>query len=204
MPNPLPRVRWPHTYPVCLLLGIVLALGVTATTAYIQFRMLQPLQRYYLPTFLKICLLPVKQDVKLIEVWTANQPHGYVMAVDPWIKITREHNHTLFVLTDDALQAGVSRPRFYEARGLNPKTIRPFFESSLYHGSIPATFRLTLIILGLSLPLGMVLGARFDQQHQEAARRGILIRGPLLMDPRQAKKYLKGDGIALFLEPSSK
>jgi hypothetical protein len=204
MPNRMPHVKWPHTYPICMLLGVVWAVGLTAATGYIQYRMLQPLQRYYLGSFIKSCVLPMKQDVKFIEVWTHSEHGGYVMAVDPWIKITREHNQTVFALTDGALQAGLSRPRFYEARVINPKTIQPFYESSIYHGTVPATFRVTLCVLGIALAAGMVTGAWFDQKHQEAARRGVQIRGPLLMDPRKAHKYLKGDGIALFLEPKSR
>ncbi len=43
----LPRIKWPHTYPICVLLGIAVALFVTIATAYVQIRLLQPLQRYY-------------------------------------------------------------------------------------------------------------------------------------------------------------
>lgn len=187
-----------------MLFGILLAFGLTAATGYIQFRMLQPLQRYYLAPFIKVNLLPMKQNLKLIEVWSRSNHGGYVMAVDPWIAIKQEQKRSLFVLTDEAVQAGLSRPRFFDAQGIKPQTIRPFFESSIYHGSIPATFRLTLCVFGISLAAGMVIGAWFDQQHQQAARRGVQIRGPRMMTPRQAQKYLKGDGIALFLEPKTK
>ncbi len=66
----LPAVPWPHTYPLCMLFGVVLALGLTAATAYLQIKMMRPLQRYYLVPFLKSSLLPMRQDLKLVEVHT--------------------------------------------------------------------------------------------------------------------------------------
>jgi hypothetical protein len=92
----------------------------------------------------------------------------------------------------------------FEAPSIAPPTIRPFFEKSIYAGTVPAAFRLTLCVFGISLAAGMIAGAFFDQRHRERARRGVLIRGPRLMNPREAQKYLKGDGIALFLEPNAK
>jgi len=208
----LPAVPWPHTYPICMLFGVVLALGLTAATAYVQIKMMQPLQRYYLVPFLKSSLLPMRQHLKLVEVHTkAGQGvasraavGGYVMAIDPWIKVIQHQRQTLFVLTDEGLRLGLSRPRVFEAPSIAPPTIRPLFEKSIYAGTVPAAFRLTLCVFGISLAAGMIAGAFFDQRHRERARRGVLIRGPRLMNPREAQKYLKGDGIALFLEPNAK
>ena len=41
----LPQIKWPHTYPICMLFGIVMALLVTIAAAYIQVRLLRSLQR---------------------------------------------------------------------------------------------------------------------------------------------------------------
>ena len=208
----LPAVPWPHTYPLCMLFGVVLALGLTAATAYLQIKMMPTLQRFYLVPFLKSSLLPMRQDLKLVEVHTtAGQDvagrttvGGYVMAVDPWINVIQHQNQTLFLLTDEGLRLGLSRPRVFDARAVAPPAIRRFFEKSIYAGTVPAAFRLTLCVFGIALAAGMIGGAFFDQRHQEKARQGVLIRGPRLMHPREAQKYLKGDGIALFLEPNAK
>jgi hypothetical protein len=204
MPDTLPRIKWPHTYPICTLFGIVCALLITAATAYVQYRFLPILQRYYLWPFVKASVLPVNQDIRLIEVYSAVNHGGYVMAVDPWITTRAEHNKTAFYLSDTAVQMGLSRPRFHQANNSKPQTIRPFFEASIYHGTLLTTFRPTLVAFALALGAGIILGAWFDQKHQQAARRGVQIRGPRMMSPRKAQKYLKGDGIALFLEPNSK
>ena len=208
----LPAVPWPHTYPLCMLFSVVLALGLTAATGYLQIKMMRPLQRYYLVPFLKSSLLPMRQDLKLVEVHTtAGQDvagraavGGYVMAIDPWIDVAPHQNQTLFLLTDEGLRLGLSRPRVFDARAVAPPTIRGFFEKSIYAGTVPVAFRLTLCVFGIALAIGMIGGAFFDQRHQEQARQGVLIRGPRLMHPREAQKYLKGDGIALFLEPNAK
>jgi hypothetical protein len=126
------------------------------------------------------------------------------MAIDPWINVIQQQNQMLFLITDEGLRLGLSRPRVFEAPSIAPPTIRPFFEKSIYAGTVPVAFRLTLCVFGISLAAGMIAGAFFDQRHQERARRGVLIRGPRLMNPREAQKYLKGDGIALFLEPNAK
>jgi hypothetical protein len=195
-----------------MLFGVVLAFCLTATTAYLQIKMMQPLQRYYLVPFLKSSLLPMKQDLKLVEVHTTagedvagrSAVGGYVMAIDPWINVIQHQNQTLFVLTDEGLRLGLSRPRAFAAQSVAPAAIRGIFEKSIYAGTVPAAFRLTLCVFALALAAGMIGGAIFDQRHQEKARQGVLIRGPRLMQPREAQKYLKGDGIALFLEPNAK
>lgn len=208
----LPAVPWPHTYPIYMLFGVVLALGLTAATGYLQIKMMQPLQRYYLVPFLKSYLLPMRQDLKLVKVHTtAGQDvagraavGGYVMAIDPWINVIQHQNQTLFLLTDEGLRLGLSRPRVFDAQAVAPMVIRGFFEKSIYAGTVPVAFRLTLCVFGIALAAGMIIGAFVDQRHQEKGRRGVLIRGPRLMHPREAQKYLKGDGIALFLEPNAK
>jgi hypothetical protein len=203
MPDRLPRIKWPHTYPICTLFGIVCALLLTAATAYLQYRLMPPLQHFYVGSYLKATLWPMKQSIRLIEVFSPST-RGYVMAVDPWMTTRTEAHKAAFYLSADGVKLGLSRPRFYEAKDLSPKTIRPFFESSIYHGSLAATFRLTLVVFAIALGGGIILGAWFDQKHQEAARRGVQIRGPKMMTPKKAQRYLKGDGIALFLEPKSR
>lgn len=203
MPERLPRIKWPHTYPICTLFGIVCALLLTVSTAYLQYRLMPPLQHFYVGSYLKAMLLPTKQSIRLVEVFSPST-RGYVMAVDPWIMTRTDADRTAFYLSDDAVKLGLSRPRLYEARDISPKTIRPFFESSIYHGSLAAAFRLTIVVFALTLGTGIILGAWSDQKHQEAARRGVQIRGPKMMTPKKAQKYLKGDGIALFLEPNSR
>jgi hypothetical protein len=203
MPERLPRIKWPHTYPICTLFGIVCALLLTAATAYLQYRVMSPLQHFYVGSYLKTTLWPMKQSIRLLEVFSPST-RCYVMAVDPWMTTRTEAHRTAFYLSADAVKLGLSRPQFYEARDVSPKTIRPFFESSIYHGSLAATFRLTMVVFALTLGAGIILGAWFDQKHQEAARRGVQIRGPKMMTPKTAQKYLKGDGIALFLEPNSR
>jgi len=195
-----------------MLFGVVLALGLTAATAYLQVEMMQPLQRYYLVPFLMSSLLPMRQDLRLVEVHTTagedvagrSAVGGHMMAIDPWIHVIQHQNQTLFVLTEEGLRLGLSRPRAFAAQSVAPPAIRGFFEKCIYAGTFPAAFRLTLCVFGISLAAGMIGGAFFDQRHQEKARQGVLIRGPRLMQPREARKYLKGDGIALFLEPNAK
>lgn len=200
MPERLPRIKWPHTYPICTLFGIVLALLLTAATAYLQYRFLPPLQRYYLGAYVKSCTLPFQQDVRFIEV---HSPHGYVMAIDPWIRTRAENKHTAFYLSDEAVKLGLSQLRFYNARDIKPIPVRLFLADSIYHGTLLATFRLTLIVFALALGTGIMLGAWMDERHRQEARRGVQIRGPKMLTPKKAQKYLKGDGMALFLEPDS-
>lgn len=126
------------------------------------------------------------------------------MAVDPWVVVHPERHRLKIALTDGAARAGLSNPRMYLADGINPQTIRSFFEHSIFHGNALRTFRPTITAFCVFFAIGLPLGAWLDQQHQEAARRGIQIRGPRLMPPKKAQKYLRGDGVALFLEPKSR
>jgi len=200
MRNQLPRVKWPHTFPICTIFGIVCALLATAGSVYVQCRLMPPIQRYYVPAFVKSILLPMKQNVRFIEVYSRDA-QGYVMAVDPWIAVKRDGKRTAFYLTDDAVAQGLSRPRFFDSRGTSPKVMRAFLERSVYHRTLIATFRPTVCVFAIVLALGILIGAWLDQKHQEAARRGVQIRGPKMMTPPKARRYLKGDGIALFLDP---
>jgi hypothetical protein len=197
----LPRIKWPRTYPICMLLGIALALAVTSASACIQFRLLPLLQRYYFGAYVKACLLPFRQNLKLIEVWNGDR---YVIALDPWVDVQELHHTTRLSITPQGALLGLSRPRRVQMTNVKPQAIRPFFERTLYRVSIPGLFRPTLCIFALALAAGMMIGAWFDQKHQQAARRGVQIRGPRMMTPRQAQKYLKGDGIALLLEPKTR
>lgn len=179
-----------------------LAAALTAGTAMLQIRLMQPLQRLYLEPFLRSSILPFALTVELVEV--NGKGRGYVIAVDPWISVTREGNRTRFSLSDSAVAAGLASPRTYVAKDINPKGIRPFFDTSIFHGSALKTFRPTLISFFAFFAAGLLVGGWFDQQHREEVRRGIQIRGPKLMRPRKAQKYLTGDGIALFLEPKAR
>jgi hypothetical protein len=197
----LPRIKWPHTYPICMLFGIVLALLVSMAVAYIQIRLLHPLQRYYLGSYLRSCVLPIRQDLRLVEVWNGD---SYVIAVDPWVDVQRFRNTTRLQVTSQGAMLGLSRPRLVPMRNVKPEAMRPFFERTLYRATIPAIFRPTLCIFALALAAGMIIGAWLDRKHQEAARNGVQIRGPRMLSPKQARKYLRGDGIALLLEPKAR
>lgn len=197
----LPRIMWPHTYPICMLFGIVLALFVTAATAYLQVRLLHPLQRYYLGSLIESCVLPVRQDLSVVEVWNGDR---YVIAVDPWVEVQRVPNATRLQVTAQGAMLGFSRPRLVLMRNANPQAIRPFFERTLYRATLAAIFRPTLCMFALALAAGIVIGAWFDRKHQEAARNGVQLRGPRMLTVRQARKYLRGDGIALLLQPKTK
>jgi hypothetical protein len=197
----LPRIKWPHTYPICTLFGIVMALLVTVGAAYVQVRLLHPLQRYYLGSYLQSCVLPIRQNLSLVEVWNGDSS---VIAVDPWVDVQRFRNATRLRVTPQGAMLGFSRPRLVLMRNVKPQAIRPFFQHTLYRATIPAIFRLTLCIFALALAAGMIIGAWLDRKHQEAARNGVQIRGPRILSPKQANKYLRGDGIALLLEPKTK
>lgn len=202
MAERLPRVKWPRTFPICALFGILTALLLTGLTAMVQIRLMQPLQRLYVVPFLRSSVLPFRLTVKLIEVYTPER--NWVMAVDPWIALSRDHKSLRIELRPEGTSAGIRSPRLYTAENLKPRAIRPFFERSIYHATAIRTFLPTLIAFCFSFAAGLLTGACFDQQHQEAARRGIQIRGPRLIPPRNAHRYLKGDGVALFLEPKAK
>lgn len=199
MADRIPRVKWPRSFPICALLGVVVGLLLTGAVGLIQIRLMQPLQRLYILLFLKASAMPFKLTVRLVEVHAPGR--GFIMAVDPWISIVKRHSQLKIEITESALSAGISAPRVYVAEHVNPQTIRPFFERSIFHGTVVRTFRLTLIAFCVFFSIGLLFGGWFDTRHQVAVRRGIQIRGPRLMSPRKAQKYLKGDGIALFLEP---
>jgi hypothetical protein len=198
----LPRVKWSRRFPICALFGIVVALLLTVVTGLIQVRLMQPLQRLYITPFLRTSVIPLRLTVRLIEVRAPGRE--YIMAVDPWISVDREHGRLQIGLTKTGIEAGLTSPRLYLAEGIRPQTIRPFFERSIFHGNAIGTFRPTILAFCTLFTAGLLLGAWFDQRHQRAARRGIQIRGPRLMSPRKAQKYLRGDGIALFLEPKAR
>ena len=163
---------------------------------------MQPLEKLYIEPFLRTSVVPFRLTVRLIEVRAPGR--GYIMAIDPWISVARERGRLQIELTKTGIEAGLAGPRLYLAEGIRPQAIRPFFEHSIFHGNVVKTFRPTIVAFCVLLATGLLLGAWFDQKHQEAARRGIRIRGPRLMPPRKAQKYLKGDGIALFLEPKAR
>ena len=202
MAERLPRVKWPRTFPICALFGVVIALVLTGATAVLQIRLMQPLQRLYLVPFLRSSMLPFRLTVKLIEVYTPGR--SWVMAVDPWVSLSRDHKLLRIEITGAGISAGITNPRLYTAGNLKPQAIRPFFEHSIYHATAIRTFLPTVIAFCFFFAAGLLSGAWFDQQHQEASRRGIQIRGPRLMPPRKAQRYLNGDGIALFLDPKAK
>lgn len=202
MAERLPRVKWPRTFPICALFGMLIALLLTGLTAIVQIRLMQPLQRLYVVPFLRSSTLPFRLTVKLIEVYTPER--NWVMAVDPWISLSRDHKLLRVEITPVGISAGLRSPRVYTAEKVKPQAIRPFFEHSVYHASAIRTFLPVVIAFCFFFSTGLIAGAWFDQQHQEASRRGIQIRGPRLMPPRKAHRYLKGDGIALFLEPKAK
>jgi hypothetical protein len=202
MSERLPRVKWPRTIPICGLFGIVMAVLLTGLAAMVQIRLMQPLQQLYLVPFLRSSALPFRLTVKLIEVYTPGR--SWVMAVDPWVSLSRDHTLLRIEITGAGISAGITTPRLYTAGNLKPQAIRPFLEHSIYHATAIRTFLPTIIAFCFFFAAGLLAGAWFDQQHQEASRRGVQIRGPRLMPPRKAHQYLKGDGIALFLEPKAK
>src|SRR4051812_7241681 len=113
MRNRLPRVKWPRTFPICALFGIVVALAFTVITALVQIRLMQPLERLYVVPFLRGSVVPLRLTVRLVEVRAPGR--GYIMAVDPWVSVAREHGRLQFGLTKTGIEAGLNGPRSYLA-----------------------------------------------------------------------------------------
>jgi len=196
-----PKVVWPRAYPLYALLGLAVGLGCGLASAVHQLPQLQPLQKFYLPTYLFVNIVPVAGNIEMIEVLS---PRGPKMAIDPWVEVEGKGKRATFSITHAGLEQGVHAPFRTTIRKADPAAVKQFLASQIYRGSFFGLFTLTYWIAGVLSVLGVAFGMRLDAQHEQKARQGVQLRGLKKLSPQEASRRIKGSGLALFLKPESK
>ena len=199
--NSPPKVVWPRSYPLYALLGLAVGLGCGCASAAHQLVQLQPLQKFYLPTYSFLNIVPLAGNIEMVEVLS---PRGPKMAIDPWVQMEGQGKRATFSITEAGLAQGVHAPFRATVRKADPDAVKQFLASQIYHGSFFGLFTLTYWITGVCSLLGLAFGKRFDTKHEHKARQGVQLRGLKKLSPKEAARRIKGTGLALFLKPESK
>jgi hypothetical protein len=197
MLRPLPRARWPRSYPLYGLLGLGLGLVVGFASLAYQVKTLEPLQKFYLGSYLRSEWIPAKQNFQLVQVESVS---GSIFAVDPWVRTTGTGKQRAFLLTAEGLRIGVRGPRLMSLRHTEPDKVHAFLVANIYRGTLTHSFRYSLWFAGITALLGMLAGTKFDRGNAKRAHEGVQVRGPILRNPREGARKTKGNGVALWLD----
>jgi hypothetical protein len=197
MLRPLPKALWPRSYPLYGLLGLGLGLTLGFASLAWQVKTLEPLQKYYLGSYLRSGWIPANQNFQLVQVETGKGP---VFAIDPWVQATGTGKQQSFSITAEGMRAGMRGPRLISLRKVDPDKVHAFLAANIYGGTLTHRFRYSLWFAGIAALLGLLAGTTLDRWNEKRAHEGVQVRGPILRNPREGARKTKGNGVALWLE----
>src|SRR3982751_2696161 len=191
MLSPPPKALCPRSYPLYGLLGLGLGLTLGFASFAWQVKTLEPLQKYYLGSYLRSEWIPANQNFQLVQVETGKGP---VFAIDPWVRTTGTGKQQSFSITADGFRAGMGWPRLISLRKADPDKVHTFLAANIYGGTLTHRFRFSLWFGGIAALLGLLAGTTLDRWNEKRAHEGVQVRGPILRNPREGARKTKGDG----------
>src|SRR4051794_22754703 len=121
MLRPLPKALWPRSYPLYALIGLTLGLALGGMAFWCQAASLQPLQKFYLSTYLRTQILPGRQNFQMVEAYSLKDRRMVVvMATDPWVRIEGASKQKRFYATKEGIAAGINSPFLAWLRKADP------------------------------------------------------------------------------------
>ena len=189
---------WPHPKPIWMMAALLLALATSSATAFYQYIAWTPLQRLYLPSYLRAEIMgatgfTTTGRYRLLQIETAA---GRRFALDEEVRpMAGATGLTSFALTDPALRAGGRRLVWQNESFVHAK-LRAFLAHWIYRDQTAADLLRPALWGGLGVFLaGLLVAIPKDVARTRARRQGRRLKGPELVTAAQFNRRYRADGI---------
>jgi hypothetical protein len=204
-------IIWPPHQPIYTYGAIFLALVAAGLFVYLRFAIaLNPLERYYLPTYIKTSIaLSVRSSGKyqVLLVSDASGKAWYAMNDDVQSGSTPQANDKPIplALSDKAHHRGmVSLYRSAQTVYQN-KPLHAWLQKQIYSGETVASIFEQPLVFGLvALLLQLPFSIRKDIRRRKQMKYGRRLKGPILVTPKQFNNAIGGTGIGLKVDQCDK
>jgi RecA/RadA recombinase len=204
-------IIWPPHQPIYTYGAIFLALVAAGLFVYLRFAIeLNPLERYYLPTYIKTSIsLSVRSSGKyqVLLVSDASGKAWYALNDNVQAGSTPQANDKPIplALSDTARQRGMvslyrGAPTVYQN---NP--LHAWLQKQIYSGDTVASIFEQPLVFGLvALLLQLPFSITKDIRRRKQMKYGRRLKGPILVTPKQFINAIGGAGIGLKVDQCDK
>jgi len=204
-------IIWPPHQPIYTYGAIFLALVAAGFFVYLRFAIaLNPLERYYLPTYIKTSIaLSVRSSGKyqVLLVSDASGKAWYALNDNVQAGSTPQANDKPIplALSDTARQRSMvslyrGAPTVYQN-----KPLHAWFQKQIYSGDTVASIFEQPLVFGLvALLLQLPFSITKDIRRRKQMKYGRRLKGPILVTPKQFNNAIGGTGIGLKVDQCDK
>jgi hypothetical protein len=204
-------IIWPPHQPIYTYGAIFLALVAAGFFVYLRFAIaLNPLERYYLPTYIKTSIaLSVRSSGKyqVLLVSDASGKAWYALNDNVQAGSTPQANDKPIplALSDTARQRGmVSLYRGAQTVYQN-NPLHAWLQKQIYSGDTVASIFEQPLVFGLvALLLQLPFSITKDIRRRKQMKYGRRLKGPILVTPKQFNNAIGGTGIGLKVDQCDK
>jgi RecA/RadA recombinase len=204
-------IIWPPHQPIYTYGAIFIALVAAGFFVYLRFAIaLNPLERYYLPTYIKTSIaLSVRSSGKyqVLLVSDASGKAWYALNGNVQSGSTPQANDKPIplALSDTARQRSMvslyrGAPTVYQN-----KPLHAWLQKQIYSGETVASIFEQPLVFGLvALLLQLPFSITKDIRRRKQMKYGRRLKGPILVTPKQFNKAIGGTGIGLKVDQCDK
>jgi hypothetical protein len=197
-------IIWPPHQPIYTLGAVFAAIIFTGILIEICFlRALQPLERFYLPTYIKTSAVPsirptAKYQLLLIADGKAHSWFATAEDVSDGTTPQPSGKPIPLALSDSARGRGIiflyrGAPVVYQNR-----TLGTYLKQRVYGGwGVPALFEWPLIFGSIAAVILVAFAVPKDIRRRKEIKYGRRLKGPVLVSPKQFNKAVEGTGIGI-------
>jgi type IV secretory pathway TraG/TraD family ATPase VirD4 len=200
-------IIWPPHQPIYTIGALFLALVATGFFVYLRFEFgLSPLQRYYLPYYLRSETAGLAHPVskyQMLYVSDGEKPGRVALEADvqPGSTIQFAGKDLPLMVTSEASEHGIYLLMREAPRDYQNKVLHAWLAHAIYGNlSLFDLFKMQLLfglaVFVLQLPVSIAK----DIRRRKEMKYGRRLKGPVLVTPKQFNKTVQGTGIGLKVD----
>ena len=198
---------WPPHKPIYTLGALFLSFIAAGFFVYMRFHFaLSPLEQFYLPTYIKTdiaSIAPSRSRFQMLLVSDGKGRAWYAREDDVEAGSTPQLNARPIplVMSDSARHRGMVLLYRGAPSTISPNNVQRYLRQQVYDGqSLRAIFQLPLLFGGASFLLQLPFSIPKDIRRRKEMKYGRRLKGPVLVNPKQFNKAIRGTGIGLKVD----
>ncbi len=200
-------IIWPPHQPIYTIGALFLALIATGFFVYLRFEFgLSPLQRYYLPYYLRSETAGLAHPVskyQMLYVSDGEKPGRVALEADvqPGSTIQFAGKALPLMVTPEASEHGIYLLMREAPRDYQNKVLHAWLAHAIYGNlSLFDLFKMQLLFGLAAFVLQLPASIAKDIRRRKEMKYGRRLKGPVLVTPKQFNKTVQGSGIGLKVD----
>jgi type IV secretory pathway TraG/TraD family ATPase VirD4 len=200
-------IIWPPHQPIYTIGALFLALVATGFFVYLRFEFgLSPLQRYYLPYYLRSETAGLAHPVskyQMLYVSDGEKPGRVALEADvqPGSTIQFAGKDLPLMVTPEASEHGIYLLMREAPRDYQNKVLHAWLAHAIYGNlSLFDLFKMQLLFGLAAFVLQLPASITKDIRRRKEMKYGRRLKGPVLVTPKQFNKTVQGSGIGLKVD----